>query len=183
MPHSQFCAPGRGVGFCEGTFSKALHLWFSCIAFGEDLYCFLLGMSLFYIWQVIWLPFHPECVESPSFSGHPGGEQLRVCLWVWVCECEWETQIAVSIGMGSVVSSCRSSRVTKGSAVDQCPVYIKQALSNREVHKGWSEYEGDSIHWFSIFTASSLQIIFCLYDKKNEAEFGWFSNKVQLPQN
>lgn len=93
---------------------------------------------------VIWLPFQPECAESPWFSGHPGGEQLRVCLWV--CECERETQVAVGIGMGSVVSSYRFSSVTKGSAVDQCPVYIKQALSNRKVHKGWSEYEGDSIH-------------------------------------
>lgn len=55
-------------------------------------------------------------------------------------------QVAVCIGMGSVVSSCRSSGGTKGGAVDQCPVYIKQALSNREVHKRWSEYEGDSVH-------------------------------------
>lgn len=68
-----------------------------------------------------------------------------------VCGCECvnvseKRRFAVGIGMGSVVSNCRSSRMTKGSAVDQCPVYIKQALSNREVHKGWPEYEGDSIH-------------------------------------
>lgn len=140
-------------------------MWFSDIAFGEDLYCFLLGMSLFYIWQLYGCLFNLNVQSRLHFQAI---REENNCVCVCGCKCEWETQVAVGIGMGLVVSSCRSSRVMKGGAVDQCSVYINQALSNREVHKGWPEYEGDSIHWFSIFTASSLQILFCLNDKKKK---------------
>lgn len=181
-PHSQFCATG-GFGWvfvrehlakhyiCD---SAALHLGTICTAFCLACHYFTFDsyMAAFSTWMCRF-----AFIFGPSWR-----KKSCVCVCVFVGACVWIWLRNAGVRMGSVVFRCRPCR-QKGGAVDQCSVYITPTLSSREEHKGRSEYESDSIHWFSIFTASSLQILFCLYDKKMKQNLGDLQIKVQLPLN